>query len=123
MVKALAAAGYARLPLRRCSIWARFYYQKKADRFSRLWPSSAALILIGLTQWLLSRPIASAMDMGLPIASLVVSVMIGSALMGMLLFGEPLSAQKITGFGIVIFGVLISSLAKASSAFQIESRT
>jgi multidrug transporter EmrE-like cation transporter len=115
LLKSSAAIAYVQIAIATLSNLVTVYYLKKAEGFTHLWPSIVALVTISLTQWLISRAMASGMDMGLAIATLVVCVMIGATLMGIFLFDEPVSAQKAVGFGIAAIGVLMASLAKAPS--------
>jgi multidrug transporter EmrE-like cation transporter len=115
LLKSSAAAAYGQIALATLFNLGTVYCLKRAEGFTNLWPSIVALVTISLTQWLLSRAMASGMDMGLAIATLVVCVMVGSTLMGIFLFDEPVSAQKAFGFGIAVIGVLIASVAKAPS--------
>jgi len=114
LLKSSAVAPYSQIFLATLFNLGTIYYLKKADGFTHFWPSIAALVTISLTQWLLSRAMASGMDVGLAVTTLVVCVMIGSTLMGIFLFGDLVSAQKAVGYGIAIIGVIIASLAKAS---------
>ncbi len=112
-VKPSALAAYAQIALATLFNLGTIYYLKKAEGFTRLSPSIAALVMICLTQWLISRAMASGMDMDVAVTTLVVCVMIGAALMGALLFRESLPVQKAVGFGIAVIGVVIAALAKA----------
>ena len=105
LLKSSAVAAYSQISLATLFNLGTVYYLKKADGFTHFWPSIAALVTISLTQWLLSRAMASGMDMGLAVTTLVVCVMIGCDLV---------SAQKALGYGIAIIGVIIASLEKAS---------
>jgi quaternary ammonium compound-resistance protein SugE len=107
-------AAYAQIALATLFNLVTVYCLKRAEGFSRLWPSVVALVTICLTQWLLSRAMASGLEIGLAVATLVVCVMIGAALMGVVLFHEPVSALKAAGFGIAVLGVHIASVAKAA---------
>ena len=94
LLKSSAVAAYSQISLATLFNLGTIYYLKKADGFTHFWPSIAALVTISLTQWLLSRAMASGMDMGLAVTTLVVCVMIGSTLMGILSTARGSDARR-----------------------------
>jgi multidrug transporter EmrE-like cation transporter len=89
------------------------YCLKKADGFTHLWPSIGVVVSVSFVQYLVSRVMASGMDVGIAMVTVLVFIMIGSVLMGFIVFNETLSFQKVAGLTLAIIGVTIASLSKS----------
>jgi small multidrug resistance pump len=100
---------YAQLVLATAINMITVYCLKKADGFTKLWPSIAVVLSVSLVQYLVSRVMASGMDVSIAMVTVLVFVMIGSTLMGFIVFDEPLSIQKVTGLTLAMIGIMILS--------------
>lgn len=75
------------------------------DGFTRLWPSIATLLMMGLSFFLLSLAMRT-LPTGTVYAVWVGIGAVGTALVGILLLGEPASLPRILSILLIILGIV-----------------
>lgn len=78
---------------------------KYAEGFTRLWPSVASVLTIGLSMFCLSYAMR-ALPVGIAYGVFVGMGAIGTAFVGIVAFGEPVSPMKMTFLGMLLVAIV-----------------
>jgi quaternary ammonium compound-resistance protein SugE len=84
---------------------------KYTDGFTRPWPTTATLVAMVVSVWLLSigmqtLPVGTAYSVWVGVGA------IGTVALGIVLFGEPASAARLISVGLIVAGIVGLKLAE-----------
>ncbi len=83
---------------------------KYTDGFTRPWPTTATLISMAISLWLLGIAMKS-LPLGTAYAVWVGVGTIGTVILGIVLFDEPANAPRLISVGLILAGIIGLKLA------------